>query len=297
MSRRAVISVIGGLSIDTIHLVDELPEVGQMVNAEEFVEIGGRAANIAIAATRSCHRKPATDDGLLPDMPHESGSLAYFSDNDDLSPDGPFVPEVRVIAAVTPENRAAFTSLMRRNGVNTDGLTEFTNGQQSRVMSLVQKDSKRARQTIIGGVEQRWTPVSFDTPEKLGAGKVPDLVVVTMELNTKVVEQIIDTANRHRIDVIVYGSPAKCLLQSLYPKVKHIILDEGDAGIMLGHDRGYVTIDNWPYICEEFIKELGVQNVVLKLGPYGAYFKNATEEGYASGYTSMHEVTDTTGST
>lgn len=289
---RPILSVIGGLSIDTIHLVGELPEQGQMVNAEEFIEIGGRAANIAIAATRSCHPRPSTDDGLLPDTFPPGSYGGYY---DDYSTDST-TPEVRIVAAVTPELHGQFASLMRRNGVSTDGLTEFR-GNQSRVTSIVQKDSKRARQTVIGGVERYWTPEQFDTPEKLGAGKIPDLVVVTMELRREVVEQIILTAHTYRIDVVVYGSPAASLLTSLYPMVKHVILDEGDAGVILGYERGYVTIDRWNKICEDFCDEMGVPNVVLKLGPYGAYFKNEHEEGYASGYNKLEEVTDTTGST
>lgn len=294
MSRRPLLSVIGGLSIDTIHLVGELPEPGQMVKAEEFVETGGRAANIAIAANRFCHPKPRTDDGLLPDTPHESGISSYFRSQDGY--DETSTPEVRVIAAVAPDMRQKFYTVFRRNGVNIDGLAEF-NSSQSRFMSIFQKDTKRARQTIVPGVERYWTPGSFDTPEKLGAGRIPNLVVVTMELNMRVVEQIINTAHSASIDVIIYGSPGDSLLSHYYPMVKHIIVDEGDAGIMLGHKRGYVNIDRWQEICEEFVDDKLVPNIVLKVGPHGAYYKNATEEGYASGYTPKNGVTDTTGST
>lgn len=290
---RPVLSVIGGLSIDNIQLINELPEAGQMVSAEEFVEIGGRAANIAIAATRSCHPKPTTDDGLLPDTPHEFNSSSYFAS---YSGDDSSTPEVRVIAAVDPSLHDDFTSLFRRNGVNTSGLTAF-DGPQSKVFSWVQRDSHRARQTIVGGVEKLWTPENFDTPEKLGNGVKPDLVVVTMELKNQVVEEIVRTAHTAGIEVIVYGSPAASLLSELYPMITHIILNEGDAGVIMGYPRGYVTIDNWHEICEDFHGAMSVPNVVLKLGPYGAYYKNEMEEGYAGGFTRLPEIADTTGST
>lgn len=310
---RPILSVIGGLSIETIHLLHELPEAGQMVRADEFTETGGRAANIAIAASRSTRPKPPTDDGLLPITPHEYGGGGGGSSSSGYHPSGSAddrynsntynsseqdsIPEVRVIAAVTPSLQPEFTSLFRRNGVETSGLTPFSPGQQSKIFSIVQRDTRRARSTFISGVEQLWKPSDFSTPEKLGNGVRPDLVVVTMELKKEVVEEIIRTAYHADIEVIVYGSPAASLLNECYPMISHIILNEGDACVFMGEGRGHVNIDNWSQICEYFHGDLQVANVVLKLGFYGAYYKNEHDEGFASGYTKMLDVEDATGST
>lgn len=320
---RPVIAVIGGLSVDKIHLVSELPERGQLVNAEKFDEIGGRVANIAIAAQRASRYRPPNPDGSSPysddytdhyQQHQQRQSHRFYSDEHDENSDyedpeltvrrrplddnasSSFIPEIRVIAAVARKHQEAFTEMLAQNGLATDGLRVF-DGEQAEVYSLVERDQGRARQTMSAGVEQLWTPYDFDTPEKLGGGVRPDLVVVTMDLKREVVESIIRTAGEASIEVIVYASPAMHLLAELYPYVTHMILDEGGAGVILGYSRGFVTVNNWANICEQFIEENGVKNVVLKLGPYGAYFKNADTEGYASGYTKIREIADATGST
>lgn len=289
---RRVLSVIGGLGLDTIHMMAEFPEAGQGIYAEEFQELGGRAANIAIAAVRSCNPKPNTEDGYLPDTPLNDLTLQdYFDAPHEIAT----TPEVRIIAAVPPEYEAQFTTLLQRNGVNTQGL-RVVEGKINKTFSWFQKDTKRARQVMTAGVERSWIPEYFDAPEKLGAGKIPDLVVVTMALPREVIEQIIATAHSARIDVIVYGSPAAGLLKASWPRVTHVILNEGDAGVIMGYDRGYVTIDKWEEVCKDFCEKMYVRNVVLKVGPHGAYYRNEDGGGYRSGYTKLDDVEDTTGS-
>jgi sugar/nucleoside kinase (ribokinase family) len=118
-------------------------------------------------------------------------------------------------------------------------------------------------------------------------------------LHLSIVEHIINIVSNAGIEIVLYASPGEPLLTASYPKVSHLICNRFDAQRMLG----YVNLedlddpDTWPEVVNNFYSAKGVHNVVLKVGPLGAYFKNHEEEGYASGYSRPSEVVDASGAT
>lgn len=56
---RPIISVIGGLDVDLVMIANRIPDRGESVLANEYLEVlGGKGANSAIATYRTCHKKP-----------------------------------------------------------------------------------------------------------------------------------------------------------------------------------------------------------------------------------------------
>jgi len=283
---RQVIGVIGALSDDTILITRRPLNHGTTVDAAYSTELGGRAANVAIAISRSCREKPPTDDGLLPED--------HVDQNDDE------IPEVRMVAAVVDgRRREEFSRWLRRNGVNADGV-EVVEGEQKEQDKLTSIfDGEIGRTQSIGGkgVSQNWTVGQFDTIERLGGGVRPDLVVLTMELHRDVVEHVINLASDEGVAVLVYAAPGSVLLADRYRKIEHLIGGDGDIAIILGYGTDELKIDVWPEMCEQLYSHKGIKNVVLKTGHFGAFIKNEEDEGFTSGYQTKGDVVDSSGST
>jgi ribokinase len=52
------IAVIGGLDADLIMIASRIPDRGETVLANKYLEaLGGKGANSAIATCRTCHKK------------------------------------------------------------------------------------------------------------------------------------------------------------------------------------------------------------------------------------------------
>jgi len=301
MPSKKVLSVIGGLSIDSIFNISQLPERGACVRSRKHKELGGRGTNIAIAAYRSLHNRPRTADGLLPIDDDDNIEDETTDDEDEI--------EVRIVGAIDndDERKQQFTRLFRQNGVKTRGIQVFNDDvEKSAHTALSQRaysedlsiidGTGRARQLFTPGVADKWEPEHFDRIEKLGGGVRPDLVVTTMELKREVVEKIIDTAHAAGVEIIVYGSPATQIVRGCFEKITHYICNEGDAAILLGYDKGDVYWDKWGQVTEDLMR-MGVKNVVLTLGPAGVYYRNEQEHGYISGYRRLKQIEDSSGLT
>lgn len=286
MSRK-VISVIGSLSNDAIHKMNQVPERGAAAKSEKHMELGGYGANIAIAAWRSSHRRPDTEDGLLPPEPRP-----WSGNEDDI--------EVRMIGAVCDEDwMERFRTRMLQNGVEAEGIQIKEDAtEQDYCTTFMDRKTGSITQAYNFETSNQWTEEDFDTIEKIGGGVVPDLVVVTMELRTKVVEHIISKASDAGVEIVLYASPGEALLADHYHKVTHLICDENDAAKMLGYRKlEDVNMDNWDEIVDNFYESKGVKHVVLKVGHLGAFFKNDEGDHYSAGYKRVNEIVDETGAT
>lgn len=53
------IAIIGGLNYDLVMIANRIPDGGQSLQANEYLEaLGGKGANSAITTYRTCHKKP-----------------------------------------------------------------------------------------------------------------------------------------------------------------------------------------------------------------------------------------------
>ncbi|KAH8706971.1 hypothetical protein GQ44DRAFT_831169 [Phaeosphaeriaceae sp. PMI808] len=69
------ISIIGGLDYDLIMIANRIPDGGESLLANEYLEaLGGKGANSVIATYRTCHQKP--HDPKITDPPSNASSTA-----------------------------------------------------------------------------------------------------------------------------------------------------------------------------------------------------------------------------
>lgn len=252
----STIAVFGNLMVDHIVIADRLPDLGEIYNANRYHKaLSAKGANSAIAAYRSCHKKPREDEQM------------------DADPESdPVDIQVRMIGAVGQDEYANFTSALKKNGINTSGICETK--QTAMTFTMVEEDSRDNRILAVpGDALNAFSQEDFLSVEKLGNNMRPDLVISTLEIKTKVVEQMLETAGEAGVDFLLNAAPADNIQWDKYRFITHLLMNQSEAAILSGSDLEEVTKENCTKIVKQFLN-LGAKNVVLTLGEHGAYYAN-----------------------
>lgn len=286
------ISVLGGLDYDLIMLANRIPDSGESLPAIQYLEaLGGKGANAAIATCRACRKQPTLPtNAQKPATPVDearSDTLSAKSDSD-----SPQI-EVKMVGAVGDDNYGQrFYGELARNGIDVSGIVTVPNCQTSICFVMVEDYTRENRCLFTLGATASWRREDFKKPEQLGHGMKPDLCVAQMEIDKGVVEQMIETAGKAKIDFVLNAAPAYPIDKGVYRWITHLLVNDSEAATMSGKDLAEVNSDSWDSICQEFL-DLGVENVVITLGSKGAYYANAEQRGRAVAY--QVDVVDTTG--
>lgn len=299
------ISIIGGLDYDLIMIANRIPEGGESLLANEYLEaLGGKGANSAIATYRTCHKKPM-------DV-HETPAVEASMERDHKQADPTKVEEptpshdqsvqtseieleinVRMVGAVGDDKYGEkFYAELTKNGVDCSGIITVPKTQSSICFVMVENYTRENRCLFTLGATATWKKEHFLKVEDLAHGLRPDLCVAQMEIHKEVVEQMIETAGRAGIDFCLNAAPANPITKRTYRYITHLLVNESEAAIMSGRDLDEVNKDTWPVICQEFLNR-GVKNVVITLGAKGAFYATATDRGHCLAY--KVKVVDTTG--
>ncbi|KAB5585495.1 ribokinase [Coniochaeta sp. 2T2.1] len=271
------IAVIGGLDADLIMIANRIPDRGESVLANEYLEaLGGKGANSAIATYRTCHKRPSKDTNPVIDHAGEDGAI-----------------RVKMIGAVGDDRYGEkFVLELTKNGVDSSGIVTVPDTSTSICFVMVEHSTRENRCLFTLGATSSWKTKDFRTPEQLGGGVRPDLVVAQMEIERDVVEAMIATAGEAGIEFCLNAAPATPIGKRYYRHLTHLLVNESEAAIMTGRDRDEVSEETWPVIAREFLNR-GVKNVVITLGAKGAFYANAEGDGHCPGF-EVH-VEDTTG--
>ncbi|KAH8587085.1 Ribokinase-like protein [Bisporella sp. PMI_857] len=268
------IAIIGGLDADLIMIANRIPDRGESVLANEYLEaLGGKGANSAIATYRTCHQKP------------ENKQTTETEDGNNI--------QVKMIGAVGDDAYGEkFIVELNRNGVDASGIVTVPNTRSSVCFVMVENSTRENRCLFTLGATATWKKEDFITAEQLGGGIRPDLVVAQMEIDKEVVERMIETAGEAGIEFCLNAAPATPIGKRFYRYLTHLLVNESEAAIMSGRDRDEVNEETWPIIAQEFLNR-GVKNVVITLGAKGAFYANATGNLHCPAFET--KVKDTTG--
>ncbi|KAI9663839.1 MAG: hypothetical protein M1821_007329 [Bathelium mastoideum] len=291
------ISVIGGLDYDLIMIANRIPDGGESLLANEYLEaLGGKGANSAIATYRTCHKKPEeaheapSAEALLSAPTGQSQSKQQRADG---HAESDLEINVRMVGAVGDDRYGEkFYAELNKNGVDSSSVITVPHTQSSICFVMVENYTRENRCLFTLGATSTWEKKHFLKTEDLGHGVRPDLCVAQMEIHKEVVEQMIETAGKAGIDFCLNAAPANPITKRTYRHVTHLLVNESEAAIMSGRDADEVNKDSWPVICQEFLNR-GVRNVVITLGAKGAYYATPIERGHCPAY--QVDVIDTTG--
>ena len=266
---KANITVIGSMNVDHFMITDRLPDRGECFIANSYRKaLGGKGGNVAIAIHRGCHRRPT--DG-------SDTAAGFYGDELDIS--------VRLIGAVGNDDAGSlYKKTLEDNGLDTSGVRMVDGVPTGTCFAIIEEDSRDNRLLGVLGANLTFSADSFARVEDLGTGVPPDLVVAQLEINMEAIEQMLVTAGKAEIDVLMNPSPANHILLELYRFITHFVVNETEAAIYSGLDVGEVQESNWHDIAKAFLAE-GVKNVVITLGAAGAFYANERSSGHVPAFT------------
>ncbi|TKA72635.1 hypothetical protein B0A55_05980 [Friedmanniomyces simplex] len=272
-----VIAVVGGAIMDLVYETERMPRLDESVDALSLAyKPGGKGSNTAIAIYRGQRNKPTPPTGpagsvASPAKQGSSSSGAGVKKQED----------VRVYLNTAVGNDHFGKELMRslqQNGVDTSGIETLEGSQTGTCSVFVERFSRNGRDIGFPGANTDWQPGYKDSVECLAGGNKPDLIVVHLENDRKVVESILATANRHGVDTILNPSPVYALLEPTYKTVTHLLLNEVEVEDLADVPKELATEEAMLKACEHFM-ERGVKHVVITLGERGAYYATAGAHG------------------
>jgi ribokinase len=252
----ANITVIGSLNIDHIFFVDRLPNLGESYEAKRYEKaLGGKGANAAIAAYRSCHKQSESEPGEKP------GTDIH----------------VRMVGAVGEDldgtwmRRTIGEAMVDVEGVKTvKGITGMT----FIIVEELEDDDEDARDNRLIytiGANATLKPAQFTEVEGLSNGTRPDLIISQLEISLETVETILKTAHKADIKVLLNAAPANVILPELYRYITHLLVNETEAAGLYGCVDVEEVKESWADIAKFFL-DAGVENFVITLGAKGAFY-------------------------
>lgn len=262
METRTIL-VVGGLARRYILEAEELPEPGETIETTKPSEshTGGRGAFTAVAAHRLSHRKPPIDSHL--------GIESAFQD---------LKISVHLVATVGDDDIG--NSLKKRMtdcGVNADQVQMVNGSSSSMVMVVVDKTTKDHRIWFDAAANHELGPEAFKELASLddfAGGTKPALILATLELKLETAEQLIETAGRYGVEVLLNIVPSHFLRDRV--EVTHLVIHKGEARRHFGFEVCPTDKDDpsdWAEKARHFLAR-GAKNVVITLGAQGAYFTN-----------------------
>jgi ribokinase len=280
-----IISVLGGVVQDFTTVADRLPYKGETYPASHFeMQPGGKGSNSAVAIHRLTRTNPKNEQ-------HRNNDTADRAEAIDV--------RVRMVGAVGQDK---FGPELIQNlhdcGINVDGV-RVLEGRDTAIANILVESQTGANSILqYPGANAFVEPEWFTTPESLGGGQVPHLMVAQLELNRDAIEQAIETAGSNGVRVLLNPSPAHYLMPDVYRNIAHLVMNETEAVLLADcEDADIENFSDWESITVHFHR-LGVENVVVTLGEQGAYYSAKQGDAIRGGFVAAEKdckVVDTSG--
>ncbi|TPX08063.1 uncharacterized protein E0L32_010263 [Thyridium curvatum] len=263
-TKTPVIAVIGSLNIDLVTYTSRIPQAGETMTANGFnVGLGGKGANQAVACAKLSRSKAALDRGTA---------------------------TVRMVGAVGADAYGTMMSAgLREFGVDVSGV-EVRSGMKTGVAVIIVEEATGENRIMLSPeANHSVRPEHFrELPAPL-----PDLVIMQLEIPLDTVLQIMATAHRQGVPVLLNPAPAQQIPDEYYGYVSHFVVNETEAVFMSGRDDADVETPEGLAAVARIFQSRGAQNVLITLGGKGVYYADA---GGRSGHVPAEKakVVDTT---
>ncbi|MCK3654629.1 ribokinase [Pasteurellaceae bacterium Macca] len=224
------IAVIGSNMVDLIAYINDMPKMGETLEAPDFkMGCGGKGANQAIAAAKL---------GSSVMMVSKVGE-DIFAEN-------------------TVKN-------FQHYGVDTQ-FVEQVAGVSSGVAPIFVDSSSQNRILIIKGANQYLKPADIDRASE--ALKTCKLIILQLEIPLESVYYAIDFANQHHIPVILNPAPASTELDISYAcRCDFFMPNETELEILTGQP---VQTMEQIQVAAKMLLDKGLKNLIVTLGEKGA---------------------------
>jgi ribokinase len=188
------------------------------------------------------------------------------------------------------------TSSLQESFIDTSSISVIPSCSTGVAVILVEASLGENRILLSPGANGTLLPKDFEKVESLGT-PLPELVILQLEIPLQTVLQIIETAKKAGVSVLLNPAPAVPLPEEVFQGLDHLVLNESEAAILSGRAVEEVEAEGfeWDGVAAEFLRK-GVKNLIITLGSKGAFYSSAFEGGGKSGYVKAEKikVVDTT---
>lgn len=261
-------------------LSDPLP--GETLTADSFATSpGGKGANQAVACAKLSRPTPAP--GTTPSL--EADATAHVSMVGTVGADAH--------GAQLKSNLAAY-------GVDTAGVADAPAGTATGIaMIIVDKPTGQNRIVLSPGANHALRPDDFSggSLAKLATakdGKLPDLLIMQLEIPFDTVLAALAAARREGVAVLLNPAPARALPEEAYAGLAHLVVNETEAAILGGVEESVLDDEAGLEAVARGFVERGVENVIITLGGRGVYYMSAVSKRKGLVPAEKAKVVDTT---
>ncbi|KAJ9136909.1 Ribokinase [Pleurostoma richardsiae] len=243
---KPVLAVIGSLNIDLVTYTPRIPDGGETMTASSFhVGLGGKGANQAVACAKLSRSKSALDAGTA---------------------------TVKMVGAVGDDAYGGMmTTGLRDFGVDVSGV-ETRRGMKTGVaVILVEETTGENRILLSPEANHSLLPEHFrELPSPL-----PDLIIMQLEIPLETVLQILDTAHKKGVPVLLNPAPAQKIPAEYYKSISHFVVNETEALFMSDCDESELETEAGLGKIAGVFKSKGAENVLITLGGKGVYYSGS----------------------
>ena len=256
-TRKPIITTIGSLNVDVVVYTPRVPLGGETLTASSFhTGLGGKGANQAVACAKLSRSRASASA--------TSGTA-----------------DVRMVGAVGSD---AYGSTMLAGltgvGVDTSGVAVEEGASTGVATIIVEESTGQNRILLAPEANHSVLPERFadSLPQP-----TPDLVIMQLEIPLPTVLQVLDTAKRQGVPVLLNPAPAVKLPLEYYPAVTHLVVNETEAALLTGCAESELDSEQGLARVAGIFHGYGSTNVLITLGGRGVY--------YSTSSTSSSEVT------
>lgn len=157
---------------------------------------------------------------------------------------------------------------LRGYGVNIEGV-QVKKGKKTGVAVIIVEE-ETGENRILLSAEANHTLLPGDFMEL--PAPLPSLLILQLEIPIQTVIQILKTAKRQGVEVLLNPAPAVPIPEEAYESVTHLVINETEAAILSGcQEDGLVEEKGLLLVAEKFQK-LGSKNVLITLGGRGVFY-------------------------
>lgn len=264
------IMVIGSLNADLVTYTPRMPAAGETMAANGFrTGLGGKGANQAVACAKLGRRSTTPSQGAA---------------------------SVHMVGAVGDDVYGQkMASALNAVGIDTSGVAVRA-GQSTGVAVILVDEAAGGENRILLSAEANasLTLDEYATSLPTPGGVLPSLLLLQLEIPLPTVLQILQTARRQGVPVLLNAAPAEQLPADSYACITHLVVNETEASVLSGTtlDLSPETRDNELARVAGHFLVLGVQHVVITLGGAGVFHASTSTSGLVPAVKTM--VVDTT---
>ncbi|KXJ89298.1 ribokinase [Microdochium bolleyi] len=256
-ARKPIITTIGSLNVDIVVYTPRVPLGGETLTASSFhTGLGGKGANQAVACAKLSRARTALGDGTA---------------------------DVRMVGAVGSDAYGTeMLAGLQSVGVDTSGvLVRQGAGSKTGVATiLVEESSGENRILLSPEANHTVTPELF--AEKLPEPR-PDLIIMQLEIPLPTVLQILETARREKVAVLLNPAPAVKIPVEYYPGITHLVVNETEAALLTDCEESELDTAEGLARVAGIFHGYGTRNVLITLGGRGVYYSSTAVQEVEGG--------------